>query len=95
MELAAGMKWMKRVALEPEPLTAGPGPGPAGATDYYDGSRVFTWVAELAGLPIDQVIVTGLCRARGRLHLAKPGPARTLRPSWPAAWGRAASAALV
>jgi len=24
-------------------------------TDYYDGSRAFTWLSDLSGLPIDQV----------------------------------------
>lgn len=62
MELESGMKWMKRVALEPAPLQLGSG----GATDYYDGSRLFTWVADLSGLPIDQVMDVS------RRHATKP-----------------------
>jgi hypothetical protein len=34
----------------------------AGIDEYYDGSRIFTWVSDLSGLPLDQVSSTrGKC----------------------------------
>lgn len=52
MEFTSGAKWIKSVAVEPGLV---PAADAASSMDYYDGSRVFTWLADLSGLPIDQV----------------------------------------
>lgn len=67
---SGGVKWMRRMSWSSvgEPgQPGGPGAGVhdeaaaleaaarAASMDYYDGSRVFSWLADLSGLPIDQV----------------------------------------
>lgn len=54
MELESGVKWIKRVAVQ-GPASLSDAAAAAASMEHYDGSRVFSWLAELSGLPIDQV----------------------------------------
>lgn len=76
MELASGLKWTRSMTVEPGRAVAAAAAAAAASMDCYDGSRVFSWLADLAGLPIDQVGGAAACEARivrsraGALRLA-------------------------
>lgn len=82
MEVETGVKWIKRVAVQ-GPASLSDAAAAAASMEHYDGSRLFSWLADLSGLQIDQVnflLTQFLALAlaplfRGRLHPKRVGAA--------------------